>query len=319
MKKVSIIVPAYNSEKTLAECLGNLVHQTIDDYEIIIVNDASTDNTMKIILDCEAQFPELIIAVDSDVNRGAGGARNIGLQYASGEYIGFVDSDDVVDIHMFEKLYNKAVEGNYDIVDGGYYFEAKDLAMVHTSDDLTGTLNSRKRKELIVSGGYIVTKIFRRDFLLSAGISFRENVILEDCEYLMYLFATAASIGNVKEILYHYRDFSNSSSKYINPSRYFKNATEAMDAIYNKLSILPQYNQIQEAVEYAIFQLASYCTNLCLSYGKKDSSFNVSASIDTIKSKLCKYVTLNYKTNQYIKNKIEMDNIAIMKNQHLID
>lgn len=318
MKKVSIIVPAYNCEKTLAACLGNLVHQTIDDYEIIIVNDASTDNTMQIILDCEAQFPELIIAVNSDKNRGAGGARNIGLSYASGEYIGFVDSDDIVDIHMFEKLYNTAVSGNCDIVDCGYYDEAKDIAIVHTADELTGTLNSAKRKELIVSGGYIVTKVFRRDFLLTSGISFRENVILEDSEYLLYLLATAKNIANIKEVFYRYRNFDTSSSKYVNATKYFKNATAAMTAIYDKLSSLPYYSELQEAVEYPIFQLASYCVNLCLAYGRQEAGFDEKSSLIKIKKMVYDYVKIPYKSNKYIMNKIEKNDLEIMKKFNII-
>ena len=116
MKKISIIIPAYNCEKTLVQCLSNVVNQTLQDIEVIIVNDASTDRTWDIIMECESQFPHLIMAINSDVNRGAGGARNVGLMYASGEYIGFVDSDDIVSPNMYEKLYNEAIRGDYDIV-----------------------------------------------------------------------------------------------------------------------------------------------------------------------------------------------------------
>ena len=115
--KVSVIVPVYNAAKTLAPCLGNLVHQTLPGLELILVNDASTDGSDTILAACEQQFPENIILINLEENLGPGGARNVGLSYASGEYIGFVDSDDLADPTMFETLYAHAKEGNYDMVD----------------------------------------------------------------------------------------------------------------------------------------------------------------------------------------------------------
>ena len=275
MKKVSIIIPAYNCEKTLAECLGNVVHQSLKDIEVIIVDDASTDGTWDIIVECERQFPELIMAIKSDVNRGPGGARNIGLMYASGEYIGFVDSDDIVSTKMYEKLYVTAKEGDYDIVDCGYYNQEKDNAIVHTSDELAGDMDGHKRSELIVSGGYLWSRIFKRELIIDTGMCFREGVILEDAEFLMCMHMLAKRVGNVKEILYNYRSFPTSASKEVEPVKYMRNAVAAMDAIYETMSQFANYAEVQNAVEYVIFQLASYCTNICLANEKKNHNFSV--------------------------------------------
>lgn len=313
MKKVSIIIPAYNCEKTLIQCLGNVVNQTLKDIEVILVNDASTDRTWDIILECEAQFPEIIMAINLEANRGAGGARNVGLMYATGEFIGFVDSDDIIATDMYEKMYNEAVRGDYDIVDCGYYNEEKDIAMVHTSDELTGDLNSTKRRELIVSGGYLWSRIFRRKLLTDSGIQLRENVILEDCEYLMYMFAKAERMGNVKEILYNYRYFKNSLSKSFNVIKYYDNATAAMDAIYNTMSPLADYDDLREAVEYAIFRLASFCANLCFSYGKNEKMFSVEKGLKGIRERINKYISIPYRQNKYIVNKISVEDLEIIK------
>lgn len=313
MKKVSIIIPAYNCEKTLIQCLGNVVNQTLKDIEVILVNDASTDSTWDIILECEAQFPEIIMAINLETNRGAGGARNVGLMYATGEYIGFVDSDDIIATDMYEKLYNEAVRGNYDMVDSGYYNEEKDLAIVHTSDELTGELDNVKRSELIVSGGYLWSRIFRRELLITSGIQLRENVILEDCEYLMYMFAKAQRVGNVKEILYKYRYFENSLSKSFNVIKYYDNATAAMDAIYNTMSSLPHYCELKEAVEYAIFTLASFCVNLCLGYAKNEKLFSVEKGLYGISERINKYISIPYQQNKYIINKISNEDLEIIK------
>ena len=313
MKKVSIIIPAYNCEKTLVECLGNVVHQSLKDIEVIIVDDASTDGTWNIIAECERQFPDLIMAIKSEVNSGPGGARNIGLMYASGEYIGFVDSDDIVSTQMYEKLYMAAKEGNYDIVDCGYYNQEKDNAMVHTSDELTGDLDGQKRSELIVSGGYLWSRIFRRELIIDSNISFREKVILEDAEFLMRMHMLAKRVGNVKEILYNYRSFPSSASKEVNPTKYLRNAMAAMDAIYQSMSQMEEYHSVQSAVEYVIFQLASYCTNVCLANENKNHNFNARENLKVIEKKLHEYVRGSYKENKYIKAKIPRVDLDVMK------
>lgn len=318
MKKVSIIIPAYNCEKTLVECLGNVVHQSLKDIEVIIVDDASTDGTWNIIAECERQFPDLIMAIKSEVNSGPGGARNIGLMYASGEYIGFVDSDDIVSTQMYEKLYSAAKEGNYDIVDCGYYNQEKDNAMVHTSDELTGNLDGYKRSELIVSGGYLWSRIFRRDLIADSGIGFREKVILEDAEFLMRMHMVAKRVGNVKEILYNYRSFPESASKEVEPVKYLSHAMDAMDAIYQSMSQMEEYKSVQMAVEYVIFQLASYCTNVCLFCEKKNVDLNVKEKLKEIEKRLSEYVRGSHEVNKYIKAKISRLDLDVMRNTYKI-
>lgn len=313
MPKVSVIIPAYNAEKTLAVCLGNLVHQTLSDIEIILVNDCSTDNTLSIMMDCEAQFSDKVIVVNSDVNRGAGGARNVGLCYASGEYIGFVDSDDIVVPEMYEKLYKKAIEGDYDIVDCGYYNEAVDNAIVHTSDELAGILDDYKRSELIASGGYFWSRIFKKSFLDDISIQFRENCILEDCETLMLCFAKAHNIGNVKEILYCYKNYETSLSKCVNAASYFKNATAAIEAIYGTLSVLPNYSGIQSAAEYSIVNLCALTTNVCLTHGANEPEFVKKDRLAKIACYLKTMVKIPWNDNKFIKNKISKEDIKILK------
>jgi glycosyltransferase involved in cell wall biosynthesis len=304
MSKISIIIPAYNASQTLAACLGNLVHQTLTDIEIILVNDCSTDNTLQIMMDCESQFSDKIIVVNSDKNRGAGGARNVGLCYASGDYIGFVDSDDIVTTDMYEKLYQKALEGDYDIVDCGYYSEASDDALVHTSDDLTGILNDYKRSELIASGGYLWSKIFRKSFLDSQKLTFRENCILEDCETLMLLFSTARNIGNVKEILYCYKKSQSSISNCVNTASYFQNAAAAIEAIHATLSTLPNYSGIQAAVEYSIANLCALSANACLIHGASDPEFVQRERFQRLSRYMNAFVKIPISSNKYICNKI---------------
>lgn len=112
-KKLSIIVPVYNmaTEGKLNYCLDSLVGQTIRglyDYEILCVDDASTDDSLEILLDYQKRYPELVCVIPNPVNLRQGGAKNAGLRVAQGEWIGFIDSDDWVSPDYYEKLLKKA-------------------------------------------------------------------------------------------------------------------------------------------------------------------------------------------------------------------
>lgn len=110
MVDVSIIVPVYNTEEYLQKCLDSLTNQTLKNIEIICVNDGSTDNSLKILQDNAIKDDR--IKIINQGNKKQGAARNAGMQVATGEYIGFVDSDDYVDLNYFERLYR--IARNYD-------------------------------------------------------------------------------------------------------------------------------------------------------------------------------------------------------------
>lgn len=265
MKKVSVIVPAYNSHDTLARSLGSLVNQTLQDIEIIVINDASTDDTWEIMKRCEAQFPDKVIIIDGGVNRGSGGARNQGFDMASGEYIGLVDSDDYVHPEMYERLYNRAKETGADIVDSGFYREATDTATIFTGDNVTGELDDEKRSILIAAGGYLVTRIFKREIFEEPRIRMREKVrCLEDTEIMIYTILRAGSISNVKEIFYKYCDLADSATKTMDLDKYYDSIYGAIEATYRLCHELPTYEGAKMAVEYAMVNMYSYGINRCL-------------------------------------------------------
>ena len=110
--KLSIIVPVFNmaSGGKLEYCLESLVNQTINDYEIIAVDDCSTDNSLEILHQYETKYPDKFKVIASPVNKKQGGAKNLGLEIAKGDWIGFIDSDDWIHIQTVEKLYNAAIE-----------------------------------------------------------------------------------------------------------------------------------------------------------------------------------------------------------------
>ena len=122
--KVSIIVPVYNVEKYLRQCLDSLINQTLQEIEIICVDDGSTDNSSNILSDYAQKDSRII--VHRQENQGLANARNAGLKLANGEYIGFLDSDDFVDIDFFEKLYQAASSDNADIARALYKYHYPD-------------------------------------------------------------------------------------------------------------------------------------------------------------------------------------------------
>ena len=128
MHKISIIIPVYNSSKYLDECLKSILSQTYSNLEIICVNDASTDNSLEI-LESFAQKDSRIKIISYEENKGQGYARNLAIDEATGEYIGFVDSDDTVEINYFEYLLNKSVEHGADISSANvlYVFKNGDI------------------------------------------------------------------------------------------------------------------------------------------------------------------------------------------------
>ena len=122
----------------------------------------------------------------------------------------------------------------------------------------------------------------------------------------------AKRVGNVKEILYNYRSIPPSASKEANPIKYLSTATAAMDAIYESMSQMKEYKSVQDAVEYVLFQLASYCTNLCIANEKKKTEFDSKAGLREIEKRLCEYLQGDYKSNKYIKTKIPKVDMGVM-------
>ncbi|MCM1160430.1 MAG: glycosyltransferase [Roseburia sp.] len=123
--KVSIIVPVFNSEDSLSACIDSLVNQTLEDMEILFINDGSTDNSLQILESYQKQYPDKI-KIFSQENQGQGPARNLGISKACGTYIGFVDSDDYVELNTYELMYNEIQKLDCDIAVAQYYKVSKD-------------------------------------------------------------------------------------------------------------------------------------------------------------------------------------------------
>lgn len=200
MKKVSIIVPVYNVEKYIDKCLNTLVNQTLKDIEIIIVNDGSPDNSQEIIDKYQKKYPKKIKSFIKE-NGGQGSARNFGLEKATGEYIGYVDSDDYIELDMYEKLYNKAKKQDLDIVICGNY------CVTETGEktvELDRKIFKDKKKNAYFGKMAVWNKIYKKELLLNGNISFRSKLWYEDLDFTVQILSLAKKVGYVDKPLYNY-------------------------------------------------------------------------------------------------------------------
>lgn len=225
--ELSIIVPVYNmaAEGKLEYCLESLLHQTMTaDYEIIAVDDASTDESPQILLDYAAHYPDVLKVFFSQKNLKQGGAKNIGLKHARGKWIGFIDSDDWIAPDMYAKLLNKAKETGADMVACNYHltYEHSDAIgqEVHTHYEAqTGPLNQEKYKLLILDPGSLVVKIYRRRLIYQCGMEFPENMFYEDNAIANAIVLQATNFAYVDEPLYAYYQHSSSTVHTITKER----------------------------------------------------------------------------------------------------
>lgn len=209
--KLSIIVPVYNmaSGGKLEFCLNSLAGQTISDYEIIAVDDCSTDNSLEILHAYQKKYPEKFKVIASPENRRQGGAKNLGLSEAKGEWIGFIDSDDWVTEDFYERLLTRAEETGADMAGCDYHMVDRHTMeigqVVHNNTpEQAGVLNKEKYKSLILDGGSLVVKIYRRHIILDYPNRFPEGIFYEDNAISNSWMLRAKNFAYIPEPLYYY-------------------------------------------------------------------------------------------------------------------
>lgn len=211
---ISVIVPVFNAEKTLYTCISSLKEQTFTDLEIILVNDGSTDSSMKV---CdELVRKDTRISVYHVENGGPARARNIGLEHASGEYIGFVDADDFVSKHMYQTLFKAAQKDNADIVLCSYCeINGKNKRDIkhnfgeqkYTGAEIKDKLLSQFYCSDIVGLSSLWNKLYRKSFLDEHALRMDEALIrAEDYWFNFEALMQARCVSTIEDVLYYYQD-----------------------------------------------------------------------------------------------------------------
>ena len=214
MKKVSVIVPVYNTEQYLEKCLNSLVNQTLEDIEILVVNDGSSDNSQNIIDEFAARFPLKIKSFIKE-NGGLSDARNFGLNHSSGELVGFVDSDDYVSEKMFEEMYGLAKKHSAEMV-------ICNLRKVDENGNVTQKLTQipnmpekidlEKKFSVFADLSYFAcNKIFKRE--LFENKRFEKGIHFEDIQLIPQLLLQCETLAQTQNYHYQYLERTDSITK----------------------------------------------------------------------------------------------------------
>ena len=206
---VSIIVPVYNTEKYLKKCLDSIINQTYSNIEIILIDDGSTDNSPKICDEYKSRNNN--IKVIHQTNSGVSTARNVGLDAAIGEYVGFIDSDDYIDNNMVEKIMKEIIYDNLDIAICNLYIENENnIEMKELNYTDCFIERNRYPFEMYTNTsieGFACNKIYKRSIIEKYGIRFKEGcVVLEDdlFNYQIFHHNKKLKIKYINDKFYHY-------------------------------------------------------------------------------------------------------------------
>ena len=263
---ISIIVPCYNAVPYIDRCVSSLVNQTIglEQLEIILVNDASTDSTYQKLLDWEKKYPDSILVINSNENLRQGGARNLGVSYASGTYIAFVDADDWVDADMYKAMSDKAFAYNCDLVSCNFDRPTSDGKILPGSnfpEIFYDIKNTESRKEYLLrhrTATMAPLSIYKRSWYFENEIAFPEKLLYED-HIMFFVYALAHRIYVLNEKFYHY---------YKNEASVTSTCQNPLDRIpvhqflYSRLS-MPEFSDIKDIVDYNFYEKGIAETVFC--------------------------------------------------------
>lgn len=271
MIKISVIIPVYNVEPYLKRCLDSVCNQTLENIEIICIDDCSTDNSAKILQEYVTKYQNLK-AVYLPQNQGVSGARNIGLNLAQGEYVAFVDSDDEIDLNFYEKLYAKAKETNADLVKG----QAIEINYSGKKNVIKQIQEGSKWNFL----SYWVLAIYKREIITKNNLSFSSDYLIgEDLLFLNKFLIAARNLYLVNDVYYYYYRRENSSDSKILCEEKIKSALNIFEKITDNINA----NLDPESVDYCfIFH------NFIM------SCFHLALKVESMKAKqLCASGVLN--------------------------
>lgn len=217
MPKVSVIIPVYNVEKYLKRCLDSVINQTLTDIEMICVNDGSTDSSAEILNEYAKKDDR--IKIINQVNSGLSEARNVGVREATGEFIGYLDSDDFIEKDYYGTLYNAAKANGADIACASIIREnnkQKKILIEYKEEQSAETVKEKFELAHIPEHCYVWNKIYNREKLIKSGVEFVRGLMYEDAVYSPDVIEALGKLTVVPRIYHHY--WNNSGSIIKSPS-----------------------------------------------------------------------------------------------------
>ena len=292
MIKVSIIVPFYNVENYIEKCLQSLVNQTLEDIEILLVNDGSQDTSEVIAKQFAEKYPNKIIYLEKE-NGGLSDARNYAIPYAKGQYIAFLDSDDYVETNMYEEMYNKAQKEDLDYIECDFLWEYPDKTL-----ESKGKQYSNKKEMFIHTRVVAWNKLIKREIVQNHHLEFPKGYRYEDVEFFYKLLPFIHHYGIVQKPLIHYVQRENSISNVQNAR-----TKEIIDVLGHVIEYYKENNlfeEYQEEIEYtyARYILCSSMLRMVMIEDKKERKEIINMAWKSLNTQF-----VNWKKNTYLKNK----------------
>lgn len=273
--QVSVVIPVYNAAPFLARCLDGVLSQTLQELEVICVDDGSTDGSAAVLANYAAKDSRVRVITFTE-NRGAGAARNAGIAAATGEYLGFVDADDLIDAEFYQRLYEAVAGERGDCAKG----------TILLRDDATGAVRSEAWLELNEwvrrDPAYFVftftSAIFRRDLIRAKDVRFLEGrVYFEDSYFTIMAALFLRSVKVVDAARYYYSENRQSSSRRITTRHIFDFCQGARDI----LALFERYPSASvnylAAFDFIIVQLRKWCEHPLLEGAVRKTAFSTYA------------------------------------------
>ena len=263
MPKVSVIVPIYNVEKYLEKCINSLLSQTLEDIQIILVNDGSKDNSGTIAKKYAERNKDKVIYVEKE-NGGLSDARNYGLKYATGDFVAFLDSDDYIEKNAYEEMYNKAIEENADYVECDFIWEYPNKAKIDKQ------YKYQNKKEMLSFVRVVAwNKLIKRSLIIEHNLEFPKGLRYEDVEFTYKLIPYINKFAYVDKPFIHYvqREGSIANVQNERTAEIFTVLDEVIE-FYKKNNIYEEYKEELE-YNYARYLLCSSLKRMCKIKNKK--------------------------------------------------
>ena len=263
MPKVSVIVPIYNVEKYLEKCINSLLSQTLEDIQIILVNDGSKDNSGTIAKKYAERNKDKVIYVEKE-NGGLSDARNYGLKYAIGDFVAFLDSDDYIEKNAYEEMYNKAIEENADYVECDFIWEYPNKAKIDKQ------YKYQNKKEMLSFVRVVAwNKLIKRSLIIEHNLEFPKGLRYEDVEFTYKLIPYINKFAYVDKPFIHYvqREGSIANVQNERTAEIFTVLDKVIE-FYKKNNIYEEYKEELE-YNYARYLLCSSLKRMCKIKDKK--------------------------------------------------
>lgn len=313
--KLSIVVPVYNMVEggKLKFCMDSLLNQAMEDYEIIAVDDKSTDDSLMMLREYEKKYPQKVKVIASPENRRQGGAKNLGMDAATGEWLGFMDSDDWAAVNMFPKLLKKAEETGADVVGCDYLRTVQTgleegTPVENNTMEQTGVLDEEKYRLLIIKPGSMVIKIYRRALFTKNNIRFPEKMFYEDNAVGVLPLLHARHFERVPECLYFYYQNPGSTVHKVSLER-CRDRVKAAKIYLQECKSRGFYECFQSEIEYKVFELGYRNTLFSYLQSEKRPSYGFVAEM----RKFLREQTPEFSKNPYYEKYMDAENKKLIK------